>query len=231
MANKPHINTCTVNYDALNCFEKLTNEELLYLEENRLEINYSAGENICKQGTFASNIIYICKGLAKIYVEDEAGSLILKILPEGNLIGLSALYEGNNIFPYSATAYKDTQARLIDMTVFRKLLRQNAEFASEVINVMCENSIQTFGRFFSLTQKQSYGRLADIILCLSCRIFKTNEFELDLSRKELAELTGMSTERVIRMLKKFKDDKLIAIEGKRFIILEEEKLQQISQHG
>ncbi|MCF8332417.1 MAG: Crp/Fnr family transcriptional regulator [Bacteroidales bacterium] len=201
------------------------------MEKNRLEINYKEDETICKQGTFASHIIYICKGLVKIYVEDDAGSLILKILPKGNLIGLSALYDGNNIFPYSATAYQDTKARLIDIHVFRKLLKSNAEFASEIINVMCENSIQTFGRFFSLTQKQSYGKLADIILCLSDRIFKKNEFDLDLTRKELAELTGMSTERVIRMLKKFKDDKLIAINKKTFKILDEEKLQHISQYG
>ncbi len=42
--------------------------------------------------------------------------------------------------------------------------------------------------------------MADILLCLSDRIFKNSEFDLPLSRKELAELSGMSSETVIRML-------------------------------
>jgi CRP/FNR family transcriptional regulator len=201
------------------------------LEKNRLEVSYKKGEIICKQGAFASHIMYICKGLVKIYVENEQGSLILKILPEGKMIGLSSLYDGNNVFQYSAQAYADSVINLIDINVFRQLIKENAEFGSEIINILCENAIQTYGRFFCFTNKQSYGRLADVLLCLACRIFKKDEFDLNLTRKELAELSGLSTERTIRILKKFKDEKLIEIDDKRFRILDTEKLQQISNHG
>jgi len=224
-------NSCTVNYDSFHCFEKLSDEELLMLEKNRLEVSYKKGEIICKQGAFASHIMYICKGLVKIYVENQQGSLILKILPEGKMIGLSSLYDGNNVFQYSAQAYTDSVINLIDINVFRQLIKENAQFASEIINILCENAIQTYGRFFCFTNKQSYGRLADVLLCLACRIFKKDEFDLNLTRKELAELSGLSTERTIRILKKFKDEKLIAIDDKRFTILDTEKLQQISNHG
>jgi CRP/FNR family transcriptional regulator, polysaccharide utilization system transcription regulator len=231
MNKKTVFNSCTVNYDTYNCFEKLKDDELLLLEKNRLEISFKKGETICKQGSFASHIMYICKGLVKIYVENESGSLILKILPQGNLIGLSSLYDGNNIFQYTATTYTDSVVRLIDINIVRQLIKQNAEFASEIVNVLCENTIQTYGRFFCFTQKQSFGRMADIILCLACRIFKSHEFELNLSRKEIAELSGLSPESVIRIIKKFKEDKLISIEGKTFKILDIEKLSQISEKG
>jgi CRP/FNR family transcriptional regulator, polysaccharide utilization system transcription regulator len=231
MNQKSVLNSCTVNYDTYDCFEKLSDEELKLLESNRVEVTYKKGETLCKQGTFASHIMYICKGLVKVYVENDKDSLILKILPEGNLIGLTSLYDGNNIFQYSAIAYQDSLVRLIDINVFRQLLKQNPDFANEVINILCENSIQTYGRFFCFTHKQSYGRMADILLCLACRIYKKNEFDLLLSRKELAELTGLSTERVIRIIKKFKDDGLISMEGKTFRILDHEKLQKISNHG
>lgn len=231
MNQKSILNSCTVNYDTYDCFEKLTDDELQLLEKNKLEVTYKKGENICKQGTFASHIMYVCKGLVKIYVENEKDALILKILPEGNLIGLSSLYEGNNVFQYSALAYQDSLVRLIDINIFKQLLKQNPVFANEVINILCENSIQTYGRFFCFTHKQSYGRMADILLCLACRIYKKHEFDLLLSRKELAELTGLSTERVIRIIKKFKDDGLISLEGKTFRILDYEKLQKISDHG
>lgn len=164
-------------------------------------------------------------------MESEAGSLILKVLPAGNLIGLSALLDNNNVFRYSAYAYQDCKLRLIDIRVFKQLLMQNNSFANQVINLLCENQIQTQTRFFAFTQKQSFGRIADTLMCLSNNIFKMDEFELPLSRKELAELTGLTPESVIRILSKFKSDQVIEIEGKIFKIINKEKLQQISEYG
>ena len=91
--------------------------------------------------------------------------------------------------------------------------------------------MQIYGRFFCLTQKQAYGRLADIILCLSDRVFKTSEFDLPLSRKDLAELSGMSSETVIRMLKKFQEDNLIKMTGKNFKVIDYDRLKRISETG
>ena len=231
MESKHVFNNCTVSCDTSKCFDKLTSEEAVLIEENRVEVSYKKGEIICKHGTFASHVMYICSGLVKIYVENEAGTLILKILPKGNLIGLSSIYDGNSVFQYSASTYQDSVIQMIDMSTFKQLMKQNIEFSNGIINVLCENSIQTYGRFFCFTQKQSYGRMADILLCLACSIFKSNSFELNLTRKELAELTGMSTERVIRIIKKFKEDGLITLEGKQFQITNIEKLQNISNHG
>lgn len=224
-------NSCTLNKAIADCFEKLTDEELLLLEENHVVLTYKKGENLCKQGTLASHIMYICCGLVKIYMENEAGSLILKVLPAGNMIGLTALLDNAHIFRYSATAYQDCRVRLIDIKVFKKVILQNPLFANEVINLLCENLIQTQTRFFSYTQKQSYGKLADTLICLSCNIFKCEGFELNLTRKELAELTGLTPESVIRILSKFKNDKLIHMEGKTITILDMQKLKQISDYG
>ena len=128
-------------------------------------------------------------------------------------------------------AYIDTEIKQIDINYFKQLLTQNPAFAKEVIDIMGANSAQINGRFFCLTHKQSYGRLADILLCISDRIFKTDEFVLPLSRKDLAELSGMSSETVIRMLKKFHDDGLILLDGKRFKILDYTRLKKISETG
>jgi CRP/FNR family transcriptional regulator len=127
--------------------------------------------------------------------------------------------------------YVDSVIRQIDLTTFNQLLSQNSDFAKEIIYILTSNSIQIYGRFFCLTQKQAYGRLADIILCLSDRIFKEVEFNLPLSRKDLAELSGMSQETVIRMLNKFISEGLIQMEGKRFRVLDYNRLKQISEKG
>ncbi len=231
MANPTSFSGCAVGRDNSCCFDTLTPDELELLNSNLIEIHYKKGEMICKQGTFASNIMFICSGLVKVYYGNIKDSVILKILPARNLVGLSSLFEENTLFQYSAYAYQDSVIQQIDINVFRQLTKQNPLFANEIINILSENVTQIYGRFFCFTHKQSYGRLADILLCLATRIYKANEFDLRLTRKELAELSGMSTERVIRILKKFKEEGLIEINDKTFKILDDTKLQQISERG
>jgi len=111
------------------------------------------------------------------------------------------------------------------------LIRENGLFASRVISILGENSNQINNRFFCLTHRQSYGRLANLLLCLSERVFKSDQFELDLTRKELAELAGMSTENVIRILKKFQEDDLIILKGKNIELHNIDAMQRICDLG
>ncbi|MCF8364642.1 MAG: Crp/Fnr family transcriptional regulator [Bacteroidales bacterium] len=194
-------------------------------------ITYKKREIICKQGGFVSHVMFVESGLAKVFLDDGINSLVLKIIPDGNLLGLSSVSEERNTFQYSAMAYIETKIRQININVFRQLLKQNAAFSKEVIDILSANSTQVYGRFFCLTHKQAYGRLADILICLSSRIFKQDEFHLPLTRKDLAELSGMSAETVIRMLKKFSEEGLISQNGKYFRIIDCDRLKRISETG
>jgi CRP/FNR family transcriptional regulator len=228
---KSQFSGCTVSLNQCKCFDKLNQREKRLVEENSVIIEYRKGEIICKRGALASHVMFLEKGLAKVYLDDGVNSLVLKILPEKNLIGLASVSDEVNTFEYSVMAYIDSEIRQIDLNIFRELLSTNPVFAREVIDIMSANSIQIYGRFFCLTHKQSFGRLADIILCLSDRVFKKEEFELPLSRKELAELSGLSAETVIRMLKTFREEGLISLEGKVLKIVDHAKLRKISDNG
>lgn len=222
---------CTINSHHCACMEKLTDEEKRQLDAKSVTIRYKKGEIICKQGSFAPHILYVEKGLAKVFIDDGQNSLVLKVIPPGNLLGLTSISDGNNTFQYSSMAYFESEIKQIDISFFKQLLIQNSLFAREVIDILISNSIQINGRFFCLTHKQSYGRLADILLCLSERIFKNVEFDLNLSRKELAELSGLSAETTVRMLKQFKEEGLLTIDGKKLQILDYDKLRKISETG
>jgi CRP-like cAMP-binding protein len=231
MAEKSINSTCTVGHENCKCFEVLTEEQLQLVENNQVEVKYKRGEVIAKHGAFATHVIFLCEGLVKVYLEDNDETLILKIIGPGNLIGLSSLTDIGNTFMYTAAAYQDSIARLIDINVFKKLIRENGEFAGKVINIMSENANQINNRFFFMTHRQSYGRLADLLLCLAGNIFKSETFLLDLTRKELAELAGMSTENVIRILKQFQKDELIILNGKTFEIKDRDGLRKICSIG
>ena len=222
---------CTLSMHQCICFDKLTPEEHDFLDSNSVWIKYKRGEMICKQGSFVSHVMYMEKGLGKVFLENGNNALVLRIIPDGNFLGLAAVSEELGTFPYSGMAYVDSEIRQIDIKAFRQLISQNTEFAKEVINILSSNSVQIYGRFFCLTYKQAFGRLADILLCLADRIFNSWEFNLPLTRKELGELAGMSPETVIRMLKEFNDDKVIRMDGKSLEVLDYDRLKQISETG
>lgn len=231
MENSIQFSGCTISSHNCACLDKLSSEERKLFDNNSVKIKYKKGETICKQGGFVSQVMLMQEGLAKVYIDNGSNSLLLRIIPDGSFIGLSAVSEEYSTFPYSAKAYIDSDILQTDVKIFKELLTRNAEFAKGIIDILSSNSVQIYGRFFCLTYKQAYGRLADIILCLSDKIFKNYNFELPLSRKDIAELSGMSSETVVRMLKKFNEEGLIRMNGKQLEVLDVKRLQRISETG
>jgi len=223
--------TCKNCLTKSECFKELKDSQLEMIEDGRLEVTFKKGEVICKQGMLASHVIYIRSGFVKLYIEGNNGkNIILTIEKEGYLIGLQSLF-GKNIFHYTAVAYEETTVCLFEMTTLSNLLEQNASFSAKMIARLNENTIRSYSRLFCLTQKQSSGRLAEILLCLSNRIYKSPRFNLALSRKDLAELTVMSVESLSRVIKEFKDDKLIIVDGKTIEISDRKRLEMICENG
>lgn len=148
-------------------FDYLKHEEIDLVRKNSRELNFNPREMLCKQGSFATHILHINEGLAKIYFESShSEDMILRIASSGTFLRLTALH-GENRFPFSAMSYDHTKAHLIGIKVFSELLNSNAEFSSEVIKILNFDANMNFERFYSLTSKQLHGRMADILLCLA----------------------------------------------------------------
>lgn len=223
--------TCVVSTPHINCFDFLSEEETNLLKANQREVKFKKGEIIAKQGSFASHVIYLKEGLVKVYLEGDQKDLILKIVTNDHFVSLSSVFDGNDSFIYSVSTYSDSVATLINIDIFKQLIRNNSKFAAQMINLLNANTAQIYGRFYCLTRKQSHGRVADIIMCLSENIFGSLSFKLNLSRNDLADLTGLSSESVTRILKEFKDSSIIKLENKDITILDYSRLKDISTYG
>ncbi len=224
-------NSCSIGSNSMECLKLLSESELKFLTDQMVDVYYQKGEMICKQGTFASHVMIIQEGLVKSFLEWSGENLILQIFAPVNIIGLSTLFEGNTVFQHSVQAYIDSKVSLIEISAFKQVMNSNAQFSARMVSLLAEQSAIINGRFYCLTKKQTYGRLADVIICLANRIYKTQKFPLHLSRKDFAELSGMSIESIARIMTKFKGDGLIEINSDFVEILDYEKLNMISQKG
>jgi len=220
---------CIDCFDGKELFTTLTPSETEQLDNHQVELKFKKGEVICKQGSFASNIIYLKSGLVKIYLEFNDKNLILRVEPTDKLLGVQSLC--GNIYRYTCVAYEESTVCMIDSSFFKELINSNGQFAAQVIKSISETAIACFDRMVCLTQKKSHGRFADILLCLSQRIYKSDKFRLHFPRKDLAELSNMSVENLTRVIQDFKSDNIILLTGNNVEILNMEMLKKISENG
>ncbi len=211
-------------------FRELSPEQLIDINRNRVELTFKKGENIFKQGVLAGNLVYIKSGLVKLFRENGHDQMIVSIESKGKLLGLQALF-GKNVYPYSVQAYTDTLVCLHDLGTIRSFLDKNARFGSMMMNQLSDESLFWYDRTACLTMKQLHGRFADLLLCLSLRIYKRKSFKVPISKKEMAAVTNMSQESLSRVIKDFVSEKLINMKGGEIQILNFEKIRHLSMVG
>ena len=210
-------------------FSLLNNEELAEINQDRFEASYRKGEMIFKQGSASSHILMLTSGLSKIYLEGNNNrDLIIKIIKPIQMFGGPGIFlDGRNY--YSATALTDSTICFITQQKFKNAVRSNPDFAERFIEHINRNAIYNFGRLMDLTQKQMPGRVADAFL--STEVYNSTNFNISLTRQDLADMTNLSKESVIRILKEFREEGIVLLNGDHVEIPNIEALEKISMIG
>jgi CRP/FNR family transcriptional regulator len=173
----------------------------------------------------------LSSGIAKMSIEGlDNKSLILQLVLPWKIYGDPGLYVDNR-YHYSVTAIEPCTACFIDIQNVKSLIRTNGQFAEAFISNASYNSVRTYEKLVSLTQKQMHGRIADILIYLSKEIYLSDTIELSLSRQDIGEFSGMTKDSAIRILKEFENEGIIKVDGKKIGILNKELLQEISIRG
>jgi CRP-like cAMP-binding protein len=213
------------------CFSNLLPEEIELIKDSKVQVQFRKGETLTKQGAFASSVLFVVEGLARQFIiGDPNRDFNLRIIRSGEFLGLSAAFS-KHTYDYSAIALKDTLACLIEKDAIAGLIRHNGGFAYGLINRYYENDSSLYTTLRSMMYKQMHGRLADVLLYLDS-VPDGNEsiFSL-LSRKEIADFAGLSTESTVKLLKSFEKDGLILLKEKDIQLLNSEALREISRRG
>ncbi|MBR3568030.1 MAG: Crp/Fnr family transcriptional regulator [Salinivirgaceae bacterium] len=208
----------------------LTAEQMDTVQANSVALNYNKAEMICKQGAFASNVYFVEKGLMKAYKEYKNGNLIMRFVKPGEIVGLSSLYN-KGVYLYSVASVGASGVMSVTADVVKQLIRANSDFAEMVIGKLNQVTVDEHERVISLTQKQLNGRIADAVLHFANNVYNADEFNLQLTRRDVADFCGMSTESAIRILKELHNDKIIKIDGKNLKIISKQLLQNVSEFG
>lgn len=213
------------------CFQMLTPQEIELVRASKTQILFRKGDNLTKQGTFASYILFIIKGLAKQYIEGDLNkSYNLRILQAGEFVGLSSVFS-KNVFNYSSVAITDCQVFLIEKEAIAKVVKQNGTFAFDIIKRYCSQNVNLFDSLHKVLYKQMNGRIAETLLYIDGLKGDYPEIFQLLSRKDIADFAGISTESTVKLLKSFEKDGLIELNEKDIVVIDPKELQEISKRG
>ncbi len=215
-------------------WKALTNEERIYLRENTKYQEYKKNDVIYSEGEKPRFLYCLISGKVKIHREGICGRLqILRMIKPNENFGYRAFFANEN-YKTGGTAIEPSMVYTVPLEVINQILKSNNKVAMDFIRILSQDLGEVDVRLVTLTQKHIRGRLAETLVLLldSYGIDpETGTLRGKMSREDLACFANMTASNAIRTLSNFDSEGIIAIEGKRIRILDEERLRKVSRLG
>lgn len=204
-------------------------DALEHLAQNKTRISYLKGETLFKQGAFAPYVLFVVKGLIKVYLQTGYDKQVnINLAKTGDFLAFSSIF-GENIHTYSAQALKDSEICMIEKESLKDILLQNPQFALEITSKNYRNERHLLEIIKNLSYKQMRGKLASSLIYLSQEDFLREAVFEFLTRQELADFASISTESAIKFLKEFEKEGILRLDGKNIEITDQKKLEILSK--
>jgi len=220
-------NCATCNARLHSVFSVIDKEQLPELNEHKSCTTYKKGQIIFSEHGLPLGLFCINTGKIKLCTTGPDGKeQILRLAKGGDILGYRALIS-NDRYHCSAIALEDCSVCILDKHYFIELAMTNQRLCQAVFKKISDDLKKAEQHIVSLSQKNVRERMAEALLFFSA----TYGFEADgttlnvqLSREEIADFVGTSTESAIRLLSEFNTDKLIELAGKKIRITNPDKL-------
>ncbi|MGE0567319.1 MAG: Crp/Fnr family transcriptional regulator [Bacteroidia bacterium] len=220
------------NFGSDSVLEGLSIEDNRVLNRNMTTHGYKKGEILFREGSYPTGIYFVQKGKVKKYTTDNSGrEQIIYIYQSGELLGYHALIS-QEYFRDSAAVIEDSTISFIPKEDFLLALNSSSVLSNRLLKCLSHEFgvlAHTISIFANRTVRE---RLALSLLILRDK-YKTDAVkgipvELNLTRDDLAKLVGTARETLVRLLKEFKEEGLIKINGRKIILIKAKELSKIA---
>jgi CRP/FNR family transcriptional regulator len=212
-------------------FKSFDENDLETFCDQKVEKKYLKGENIIHEGDEINDFIYLKSGLVKLYRTDaHEKDQIITIAKPFDFVSLLSVFSDTH-YNYSVTAIEDAVICCLNLSDVKESAKTNGLLTLNLMERMSAASDKIIIESLEIRNRHLKGKVAYILLKFSDEIYNDLVFEMPVSRREIAEYIGMTTENVIRTFSEFRKDKLIKINGKEIEIVSPETLKKISNFG
>lgn len=210
-------------------FENVSSHEIESMCTRKEEKTFNKGDYIIREYDQIKDFFYLKHGLVKLFRKIDINTeQIICFAGPLDFVNLLSIFS-EKYYNYSVVAIEETTICCIDLNEIKDIARHNGLFASSLIEKVNKSADNIIITFLDVKKLRIYGRIAYMLLYFSEKIYKNNIFELPVSRKEIAEFIGMTTENVIRTLSELRKDGIIKIYGKTIEIIDTVMLKKIKE--
>lgn len=221
------IPACTECRIESRVFCALSPEQKEVLSNDKGNNFYKKGQVIFYEGNYSNGIYCIHNGKVKLTKLGEDGKeQVVRFAKTSDILGYRSSLSSE---PYNATAVamEDCYICHLSRDKFIALMAENPKLAWNTMQVLSQDLKLAEQHLINIAQKTVKERIAEaLVLLYNTFGVKEDEKSLDiaLSRSEIADIAGTTTETTIRTLAALNKEKLILLEGKTIQILELKKL-------
>ena len=205
-----------------------TEEDLGLILANSLQRAIEEGAYLFLQGDPADHFYVLTEGQVKLVQGNPRGQqVILRTVYPWQLFGALGIARAEARYPVSAQAMQDSAALAIRSDFYRKMAVQRPYLSMELMQVMTTYVQEMQSRYRELATERVEQRIAMAVLRLASQLGTRDgaegDVELNLSRQELAELSGTTIFTVSRVLSDW--------ERRGVVRTGRERISIVSPHG
>ncbi|PBQ30489.1 Crp/Fnr family transcriptional regulator [Sphingobacteriaceae bacterium] len=213
---------------SLSFFDLLSEEELAKIKVTAQRKEFTKGEYLFKENTFSKGIYSIRKGKVKIFQTNSVGKQsVVYIYKKGEFFGYRPLL-AEEPHPVSGVAMDNVVITFIPKDIFLEILNASPGLARRLLQNLTKEFTVWVNKLTVFSQYGVKERVALSLLILK-RIYTVTEEKgkvvvISITRDDFAGFVGTAKETLVRMLRIFKDEKIISTRGTKITILKHKTL-------
>lgn len=211
-----------MKWQSLYLFGKLDEQKALELDKISTVRRFKKGSFVFMEGETPKELYAVISGVVRIYkVDDKGTEITLSHFGPGSMVAEMASLEK---MPFPASAVAETEVELVAIALdpFEKDFLSDPQFARAIIRSL-SFKVKSLERALSRAITPSAMQRTVMFIRENKELFTT------LKQREIASLLGLAPETLSRVLRKLKDEGIVDRAKSNFVIMNEEKLEFLSQ--
>ncbi|MDR2238584.1 MAG: Crp/Fnr family transcriptional regulator [Chryseobacterium sp.] len=193
----------------------MINEDLLLAFGANYE-TFEMNQTIFNEGNSPKFYFQIIHGIVELNnYHDDGKEFTQNILSDGQSLGESFLFD-DKFYPTNATAKTACTVLKLPKTDFFSLLNQNPDVLAGIIKCLADRLYYKYVMLFNVSSPDPVFKIKTVMDYLKGSDDSSKySFQIPLTRQQLANLTGLRVETVIRTIKKMHSINLVKLQNRK----------------
>jgi CRP-like cAMP-binding protein len=207
-------------------FMQAGEENLKKLASYAVGCQFKKGDIVFREGNPCDYFYIIQKGRVKCFKESPSGKRLIILIGKRYETLNAAVLFGGHPHIFCAMAMEETILLRVDRSVYLSWVQENPAVLQRVLILI----VQALGTAYNKLLNNTIGESVEQRVCVTLyMLYGKFGSDLNLTCKEIAEISGTTTETAIRTIAKLKKNNILASTRRKIMVLDPAELKSVSK--